>query len=178
MRGPGNWLGYKLFCHPVITLILCPSSHVSRDHHHTWHVPRVPPTWWPEPPLSSLSAELELDSFLQCGWWCFTPLQVSAQWPQCCDVFRFWPRALLGPAVSPAGVGVRVGGVVVAAAGVHLLKHGPVLIFILINLFSKLQKLAQVSRENYYSFNIFVSTGSNKLSVLTMCKIWPILLQS
>ena len=73
--------------------------------------------------------------------------------------------------MSPAGVGVRVGGVVVAAAGVHLLKHGTVLIFILINLFSKLQKLAQVSRENYYSFNIFVSTGSNKLSVLTMCKI-------
>ena len=64
--------------------------------------------------------------------------------------------------MSPAGVGVRVrvGGVVVAAAGVHLLKHGTVLIFILINLFSKLQKLAQVSRENYYSFNIFVSTGS------------------
>ena len=48
--------------------------------------------------------------------------------------------------MSPAGVGVRVGGVVVAAAGVHLLKHGPVLIFILINLLSKLQKLAHLSK--------------------------------
>lgn len=46
------------------------------------------------------------------------------------------PGALLGPAVSPAGVGVRVGGVVVAAAGVHLLKHGPVLLFNTINLSS------------------------------------------